>query len=114
MIVAAPPALYNVAAAMIVPAAGLAASALGDAAVDDHQADGLLGQVIRGLHSRRGDELEVGGHGRTPKLIRVANRGIVSSASTTLRASGGMADAGDLKSLPLTGVRVRFPPRPMQ
>ena len=28
-------------------------------------------------------------------------------------ASGGMADARDLKSLPGNGVRVRFPPRPI-
>ncbi len=39
---------------------GCATCALGDPAVDDHEADGLLGEVVRRLHARCGDELEVG------------------------------------------------------
>jgi hypothetical protein len=38
--------------------AALAAGALGDVAVLDHEADGLLGQVVGRLQARRGDEVE--------------------------------------------------------
>jgi zinc protease len=41
-------------------AAALAARALGHVAILDHEADGLLGQVVRGFDARRGDEAEVG------------------------------------------------------
>ena len=39
--------------------AGLAPRALGDAAVDDHETDGLFGQIVGRLHARRGGEPEV-------------------------------------------------------
>jgi len=41
-------------------AAGFTVRALGDAAVDHHEADRLLGQVVGRLDAGGGDELEVG------------------------------------------------------
>src|SRR5712692_9555714 len=41
---------------------GLAACPLSHAAVDGHETDGLLCQVVGGLHIRRGDEAEVAVH----------------------------------------------------
>jgi len=42
-------------------ASALAASSLGDAPVDGHEADGLFGEVVRRLDTGRRDELEIGG-----------------------------------------------------
>ena len=46
--------------ALAPPLAARTASALSDAPIDHHEADGLLGQVIGGLYARRRDEPEVG------------------------------------------------------
>ena len=46
--------------------AALAARALGHVAVLDHEAGGLLGQVVRGFGARRGDEAEKCNKDRSP------------------------------------------------